>query len=472
MPLVSERPGTNSAVSPSNFVKPKVIPSVNEEMYRDKNIYYDNKWISRKDIIIYAEGASWSVDYYSQVLASDTQLSGQQVSRDPVYQSYKKIKDLILKVTSALADSQDEKTKAFTITGTAILTAGIIPNEGDMLVADIGENKQACFKVTTTTKKSHFKTSVYEINYILITDDSATRADLENRTVSTLQYVQNMYGSDTAELLLESEVQLRSQAEGIYHDLLNDYLEMFLNEEHKTLILPMQEYSCYEYYMNEYFRKFFDSADCETIYEHRLYSVDEKTEYMITSILDVILARNSSAMRHMFTKVTKVPVRYFTTLSMSQSLRYSGMYHCIYPKDTKRFNTKFGEDFIGNTIATNIELPEYYNATYPHVDADTGLTIDLRWARPTHLSSIITDEYLTIQPACLNGNYIFSQSFYNRTTVNLFELTVLDYIDGKKIHPETIIELSKGWYNWPIFEKFYYGIIILTLLKALKQSAL
>lgn len=470
MPIVGTPTSPNTALTPKQYVEPKVIDNIETKKYTDLNTYYDTKWTSRKDILIYAEGASWSVDYYSQVLHADSQLSGHQLTRDAVYQSYKLIKNLVIKVTSPLADSQDEKTKAFTVTGTSIITSGIIPNEGDMIVADIGENRSAVFKVTSSVKKSHFKTALYEINYVLITDESQTQDDLNQKTVQTFYYEQNLYGLDTAELILPSEILIRKQANEHYDTIMNMYLRMFINDDYKTLLAPNQEMLTYEYYYSKYLREFFDSDDNEILYSLRLYSTSEKPEYEIPSILDCLITRNPIDLKNIFTKISKIPVSYFTRLSMSQSLRYSGLSYCVYPFDTKRFNPRHGSEYVMSTALSSINKPNYYTTTYPSVDTATQLTVDLRYPRPEYLSGIQDSPFCTVKPACQNDYYIFSQEFYNGTTIDLFELCVLDYINSRKIQSELIVALSNGWYNWPSFEKFYYGPIILTLLRAVANS--
>jgi hypothetical protein len=74
------------------------------------------------------------VDYYSQILGENSALNGQMVNRSSVNQSYKKIKNVILRVTSALSQSQSEEDKGMDADGSANMYPGIIPNEGDMFI--------------------------------------------------------------------------------------------------------------------------------------------------------------------------------------------------------------------------------------------------------------------------------------------------------------------------------------------------
>src|ERR1035437_5683225 len=82
-----------------------------------KSTFVDLKWEPRVNLLTHIEGSSWIVNYYSQVITTDSNLSGQQYTKNPVYQSYKLIKDMEMKVTSPLATSQDAETKAMTVTG-------------------------------------------------------------------------------------------------------------------------------------------------------------------------------------------------------------------------------------------------------------------------------------------------------------------------------------------------------------------
>jgi hypothetical protein len=169
---------------------PVQVNSISITDSSNESIAVDNRDTPRINLLTHIVGSSWVVDYYSQVLNTNSQLSGQQLSVSAVYQQYKKINNLEIKVTSALTSSQDEQ-KNMSVTGEATLFPFIIPNDGDMFIADIGNGKKAVFTITRTTKLSIYKQACYTISYVLDSESLIKIDDLnakvvENYTVKIL----------------------------------------------------------------------------------------------------------------------------------------------------------------------------------------------------------------------------------------------------------------------------------------------
>ena len=109
----------------------------------------DNRYTPRINLITHVSGSEWIVNYYSQILTTDSQLSGQQLSLNATNQQYKKINQFKFKVSSPLTTSQNTEDNSMEVVGESIIPNFIIPNVGDMFVADLGEGNIGVFKINS-----------------------------------------------------------------------------------------------------------------------------------------------------------------------------------------------------------------------------------------------------------------------------------------------------------------------------------
>ena len=155
-----------------------------------KGVVVDTRYESKANLLTHVEGSSWNVNYYSQVLNADNAPIGQQVDRNAIYQQYTFIEMFELKVTQPLTSSQDSTTKEMTLIGTANVYPHVIPNRGDMFIADVGDGRTAIFKVTSCERKSIFKDTCYSIDYILTNyTTKELRADLDNKVIKKYAFL-------------------------------------------------------------------------------------------------------------------------------------------------------------------------------------------------------------------------------------------------------------------------------------------
>ena len=132
MPLVTEE----EAVEPIAQEQP-LRARETPKNYQDNVV--DTKEVDHSSLLTYVSGSSWTVNYYSQILGQDQVGVTQQVDQSGVYQQYKEIKNFELKVQSPLSQDQDPETKVFEVVGTSNLYPSIVPNTGDMFIADVGD---------------------------------------------------------------------------------------------------------------------------------------------------------------------------------------------------------------------------------------------------------------------------------------------------------------------------------------------
>jgi hypothetical protein len=100
------------------------LAEVKEETYL--GIVNDNDSIATTSLLAYIEGMPWTVQYYAQLIGKHNDLRELDAHQDASFQQYQKIKDLELRVDSALQTSYDNTNALTSVTGSANV---VIPSQ-------------------------------------------------------------------------------------------------------------------------------------------------------------------------------------------------------------------------------------------------------------------------------------------------------------------------------------------------------
>lgn len=455
MPIVSTRK------TPASITLPATSTPVPEEPIQISHPQYsgvsvDQRWTPKTDLLTHVEGSSWVVDYYSQVLGNDSPLSGQQLTVSPAYQSYKKIKSFELKVSTALSTSQDDESKEMTVSGSAIVYHAVIPNEGDMFIADIGEGKTGVFRITSTVKKSIFKAACYEINYSLDTDQQEKKNDLESKVVDTVHFNKDYITLGKDPLILTNDHVALLNLKQAYDVMSYQYFKKFLSHEYKTLILPNQGgKSIYDPYLTRFLLDTVDNWECQDARLVRMLSVDDDPVMKCSSLWTALLRREQQYLDTSFSQVGLVSTRTFSSNPRFNGIRYTGIGYVVYPTDSVvavdneiMTNTKpLSELRIAASAAKQGQLNAMVRAV--NLQAPQGYWSDIK--------PVTCDEY-----------YVLSEAFYARNEEQSYlESVVWRFIEGQSIEAQVLIDASKALNNWGALEQFYYTPIVMLMTKSL-----
>jgi hypothetical protein len=463
----------------------------------------DLRWQAKENLLMHIEGSSWSVkSYFSQVLTTDSDLSGQQLSASGVHQQYIEIRDLELKVTSALNTSQDSVTKAMTVEGTSMVYPYVIPNEGDMFIADIGEGRLALFRLRSTTKKSIFKQACYEITYALDTTDSIKMESLKSKVVQTYYHQKNFLTYGKNPLLVRSEVDALINLEKQYMLIVDYYMKRFFSAEYKTLMVPMQKYPTYDPFLVEFILKTFSVLDHVRIQEIRQLNTMDDSGLKSDSFWKAIQYRNELFMNTCFQEFGLVDTRWFSTDPVYNSLRWSGFAYVIYPK-----NPILGvDDMQCNSIKElstlqsflpklrpvpttpaigDLDMLETYSPSdddgmnYAYTQDPSPIpepaekSLDPKYAavRAFNLRKEPIHHQASIR-AISAEQYVLSDHFYKRDSeMCVFEGMVWEHIENKRADPNQLLDLTKLCWAWGVVEQFYYMPILLTMIGSAIRGA-
>lgn len=399
------------------------------------SIVIDNEFIPVTSITQYVSGYEWTVDYYSQVLTNTTDLREHDHAQLSIYQQYVKINKFTFKVINALTDSQDQITNEFIVVGSATVPPYIVPNAGDMFEADLGRGKIGIFRVFRVDNKSIQLESVYDIEYSLVfyKEENPTRyQDLATKVVREYHYYKEFVNSDQNPMLIKNDYKLISDLKNHYDTLLDTYLNLFLSNQFSTLIVPLQTTPVYDKYLTTFFLNIVEVFEHPLIKKIKILNTDKDPYLEKNTILDIIINRDNSLLKKAIKFCGLVSTKAFNKIPILDGIRFSGIPLLVYPDSNK-------ED-----IARNFVIPK-------------TITNEL-----TITSTVSEYTY----PVHKSGYYILSENYYNQTeSQSYLERQVFNLVTGRSIDIQKLTEIINDTDNFNELELFYYGPIILTLIK-------
>lgn len=444
MPIASYKPD----VTP--LPQKPVIPVITEPEY--KGIVIDSKYQPLNSLIKYVAGSNWVCNsYYSQILDTSDDVRPVDLGESAIYQGYRKINNLELKVTSALSDSQDSQTNLMTVTGAAHILSYLIPNTGDMFIADVGDGRLGIFQVTSSQKVSILKESVYLIEYTLtsfVDQNPAKLADLEEKTVQEFYYEKDLINTGTKPIIIKSEYQKYRELETIYKRMVNHYMENFYNEEFKTITVPGQSNSVYDYFVACAATSIMSSDDHLDVRYIRRLNVGDDSYMKQPTFYDALMKQDPDLLQTSNRAMGGVRCKSFNSDAMLESIRFSNIEHCIYPKNPNK------------------------KSNYPNIGYDKAITLN-SLLNVTPAKSTMSDSFNITETISLPfvtsfdiTSYVVSDSCYDlEDPKSVFEKIVIAFFKDENLNTTELYELAKRYSGWGLLEQFYYIPVILLLIR-------
>lgn len=496
MPIVN-------VVEPTAPVAPVI--EVTEPLY--KGITVDTKYVPSSSLLVYVEGSNWEVNYYSQVLGEDNSVQGQDVNLHPVLQAYRLIEKFQLKVTSPLTTSQASDTKDMILVGSANVFPFLVPNEGDIFLADVGDGREGVFKVTGSERRSIFKDTCYFIEYRLLSYSTAERRkDLSDKVISTFVFSNDYLAYGQNPLIEKKEYAIVEDLQKHFKEITKVYFKSFFSNEFKTLLIPGQEYSIYDHFVVKAVKALFGSRDAEEAKHVRLLNIEGDNNMKTTQLWDVLLQLDRQLLNYSATKVGLVDCLQFERNPTFDGIAYSGIRYAVYPKNPVLdvdYELKNRSKIISTNVIRNVpsrtnlplttplpeievqncdiitSLIEIYIEHRDHIDIPDG---SLEPTDPTggiggtgvdNNDGVVMNmvEIPDIHLVTVDEYYVLSENFYNYYSglqprgMSKLEVMVARMLNGKSVDNVKLLEMCESYHYWGAVERYYYLPILLLLIR-------
>ena len=438
-----------------------------------KTTVVDTRYTPKAALLTSIEGRPWKVNYYSQVINEDDEVTGQSQSMDPIYQEYRLINNMILKVTSPLTMTQSKPNNTLELRGTSNAYPFLRPNSGDMFVADIGDGRSGIFKVNSVERKSIFKETTYQLEYALIdyaTDGVENRlADLNRKVVKRLYFRRDFLEHGQHPYIEEEDYAILKNAEGNYHRLTNDYFHMFCNEKYKTFIIPEQEFVIYDHFFTKEIMRWFSVNDYTNLQRMNVMNCDD--EPVINkgmSLWTVIAEQNPHLLKRCSEKMGLINRYWFTCDPLLEGIRFSPIDYVVYPysPDTEIFDIA---DRVKNGIPPLSDIQIRSLSALEAPQNDDGETDDEEGTKDEETIEEPFKPSVMIHPVTIDDYYVLSEAFYKQDheKQSLLEVCLWNYLQKEPNAYHDIALLIQDVENWGSLEKFYYYPILLVLVNTI-----
>jgi hypothetical protein len=434
--------------------KPKE-PVIAEPEY--KGVVVDSRYTPNTALMTHVEGSSWTVAYYSQVLDEDNPLAGQNVTMPATIQQYKLVNGFELKVTQPLTTSQDPQSKAMLVTGSANVYPSLIPNKGDMFVADTGDGRAAIFTVMQSERKSMLKDAVFAIEYQLT--DYATdirMGDLNAKVIDKVQFVRDYLTYGKNPLLRMEDYEVVHELRMRWGDITQRYFKSFVSNEFKTLLVPQQgEKAVYDPFLTKAVMSFFTTYDAPDIREVRILNVSGDDFMDAPTIWDALKNRDINLLKFCNSKAGLVFAREFDANPMLNGIYFSGVDYVVYPKDPQ-FSIDFSRGGRAKTLLSE---------TLKDSPAQIRRLADLLGDR--NFEGLTKPDSPPVHNVMKDDYYVFTAAFYNNASSgqSVLERLVRDFLQGEALNNKALLALCETYHAWGSLERFYYVPILLMLIK-------
>lgn len=436
-----------------------------------QGITIDTKKTNTVALQQFVTGARWTVDYYRQVLTKDQEPTPQDVSREPAYQQYSRIKQYTIKVDQDIQSEHKRETNTWGLNGSGYANA-LIPNAGDMFIADIGNGKAGLFTITTSTPEVYFNTAVYRIEWVMVQELTPARwDDLQRKVVSTYTYSNTALLNGCSPFLTDQAVDDQTKYQKIYYQIIEQYLTDFYSPQHQTLLVPDQLTPTYDHFVVLALLEILDNRLDIRIRKIKALNVMSERVMKQPTLWNGLIRRD----RQLFENGTQRV--HLTTTMVSrwrpelQAIGYTGIPRFVFPIDAP---TDVDSQYSYQNYAIPDGIP--YSPGLPRRpicgEYKSQADRDLPWFRyPTaaQLKELPNwDKAVDLHPVANDCYYVLSKDFYCNQTTNYSKLEVLvnSYLNKEELNRDCLMKLLDSCLNWDNLERFYYHPILLILIKS------
>lgn len=420
----------------------------------------DTRYTDRRSLITHIEGSSWVVCYFSQILGKDNEPTPLEIGKNAVYQQYTQIDNLEIKVTSTLNSTQRPEGKSFDVVGSAIVYPPLIPNTGDVFLADVGDGTEAVFSITGTNRLTYLKDSVFEIEYVLRSYSTEEyRNDLANKVVKQVRFLKELLDHGKDPLLVEQDYHQMLDAGASEQQLLGHYFATFYQKNIGSLAVPDQTYETFDPFLTKALSMFMDTDEHPLIRSLKQYSVELPGRDTPKTLWDALVNLSMDTLPLCNEKLALVDARCFSTFPQYHGVAFSQIDDVVYPADKDK------RDLLSRDLS-----PGKFDARDIRHQFETTRLGNL--AQLTKPKGNGIEALYSIHPITKDDYYIFSEAFYFHDYKNQSQLETITrhVMEGKPVNREILAKLCEHSPRWGRLERFYYTPILLLLLKLVRQG--
>lgn len=503
--LPDDLPGPTIPTNPQPNLDGVVENQPTLSAFPKRRTVVDSQYVPLSHLIVNAEGDKWPVNYYRQNLGMNDELMPMAKGTTGVHQQYTKYIEFIIHVISPLTPQQDSETKEFTVTGEATMFFGLIPNKGDMFIADVGNGQAGLFTITETERLTYTKEACYTVRYQMVDYlNDEQEQQLESKVIRTYYFELALAELLERPFLTEADyntyINLNEQTQ-----FLKSYFErMFWSRIAGNIALPEQLELTHDTYHAAFCANVGLGTPRNPIISYTNGYMSNSEVYTIWDAFKDMDVNQLSFAQPTFGIATAST---FMEATVARGIAWSQYYYTVYP--TADFFSPNRTESVKTTVslikplASDAESKFKYNNGVCMVDqsivdedrfilppkkpsgdrtiaqaTEDGIDIDIddsEWnPQPSWDNLPVVEELKTFPKIGDDFYYVLTKAFYEQDLPKMtpFEISVLDMLKGRPVASKDVALYCKQVRKCSLLEQFYFIPVILLLIKYTKRGSL
>lgn len=426
----------------------------------------DTREIDPAAMSAFMRGANWPLkSYYQQVLKADNNPRAQSLETPAIYQQYRRIDKLVLKLEGSINYSMDDAVRTMDASGTGSMMAVIHPNVGDMFIAEAGDNKYGVYAVTQVTRTSILRNSIFRLEFKMVSWLNEERdADFKEKTIDTVVFDANGWLNGCGPFTTDAEAANVANYKDLLKELLDQYLCDFWSAEHETLIVPDQGAKALDVYVIRFLFSLFNRSDDKRLMQMQRPNVSTEVRVdKAVTLWDALRGRKEHLLRSCSAFLSLTDMRYFRGSPELQGIGYLGIPFLVAPIEP---SSNVQDQYDYRDMTRWVAVPFSPGRPRRRIPVEGDYITDTQ--RSEYLPSKTNNGTIRppkILPVTADGYYVFSEAFYEGEGA----LTLLESITQKAIRKEPFeLEhlnlLLDRPDKWTSLERFYYYPVLFYLM--------
>ena len=443
MAIVSLQP---DAAPVQEVTTPSMIESPTDSIFTP--LVPDSRIVS---LLKYVEGYPWTVDFYGQILNKDNSLESFDPTTPNLTQPYYKVSKMILQVSSPLSSSYDATTGVTTITGSAITPYKITPNVGDVFLAQVDTGEDAIFHITSVSRKTFRKDTLYEVSYSLYAYTSNQPdfiAQLTSRVNDTYYFNSDTDYFNRDVLLKPSTKEAIDRLKLFLRESQDYYFSTFPQRKKRNNIKTALDTTLNDPAKMEKNMKIVDYSVLVDIPFYRHAVVAE--EFKKKSIFDLLLTRTLSG----------IP-------SISKTFKFISSADVL---NRARLGTAFhaGIDYLLYPVSDETPTNDFLSSPLNDKNYSTSptLVVETTNNNTVYVKNILPELFVNDHYIVTPNFYAYVQDHQNYEDISYIELLIYKFLNKEAIAKEDLAVAVEKYHTWSPLHHLYILPVMWLLVKA------
>lgn len=453
-------------------VNPEVNP-VNVKAYPEayRGIAIDTRYSPKSSMLAWINGSNWRVTYFSQILDATQEPTPLALDRQPPYQQYQRINGIDIKVNQPLDISQDERIRTFSVTGAGHTYPALVPNQGDMMIGDIGDGRAGLFTITSARRETYMRDSTYAIEWKMVGFLSEQQmANLESKTQITYFWEANKLASGCNPYVTEAEQAANTEFAKVRAEIIRRYLTDFYSRQYYTFIVPDQLDFAYDPFIVKLLTSILDMSGSWNLRRVIALNIQSEPVFSQPTMWDMLVNQNPAIGCGSTERAHLVMTMISRWKPELQAIGYSGIPRMVYPIEApinvdaqyKGYNRSMPQGIPFRPGQPRRPLPGPYQSQqqrnlpcFKRVPPEEQYDLGSAWKFPPDIKPVTIDDY-----------YVFSEAFYyeDAKLQSKLELLTWQMINGEMLNKDQLLATIKCCLDWDNLERFYYHPVLILLL--------